>query len=91
MAAAEVPLSANDLFGDDLEGSIKSVENTNKIAKKMEAPKKKPNNNNNNKNSYKGKKKRKFHNNNNNSGNNSSHDKKKERDKKDFQKRGSRN
>ena len=93
LASVQVPLSANDLFGDDLEGSIKSVENTNKIAKKMDSTKKVQNNNNNNNNSksnYKGKKKRRYYNNNNNN-KSDNNEKKKGKDKKDFQKRGSRN
>ena len=90
LASVDVVLSANDLFGDDLEGSIKSVENTNKIANKMDSTKKQ---NNQNKPAYKEnyKKKKRFYNNNNNNKNNSNHNKKKNKDKKDFQKRGSKN
>ena len=93
LASAKVPLSAKNLFGDDLEGSIKSVENTNKIAKKMENKKTKPPTNQ--KSSYKGpyKKKRKYNNNNNNKSNNNSKsdNNKGYKDKKDLQKRGSKN
>ena len=83
LASVEIPMTAKNLFGDDLEGSIKSVENTNKLANKMEVKKPKPTNYNNNKgykNQYK--KKKKFNNNNNN---------KDKGNKKDFQKRGSKN
>ena len=41
LSTVEVPLTAKNLFGDDLEGSIKTVENTNKIANKMETKKNK--------------------------------------------------
>ena len=101
LASVKIPLTAKNLFGDDLEGSIKSVENTNKIAKKMETKKKSTAGQQ--KTTYKGpyKKKRKYNNNNNNNKNNnnnsggsgsSSYEKKKDyKDKKDFHKRGSRN
>ena len=95
LSATEVPLTAHNLFGDDLEGSIKSVESTNKIAKRMETPKPKPANNNNNKSKWANKKKRRFNNNknnnnknNNNRGNNDDDYKKSN---KDFRKRGSKN
>ena len=99
LASVDVPLDAKNLFGDDLEGSIKSVENTNKIANKMDGGKKPyvVNNNNNNKpnnqqkssynNKYNGKKKRFYSNKNNNKDRNN----RKDDDKKDFHKKGSRN
>ena len=97
LASENVPLNAKNLFGDDLEGSIKTVENTNKIAKKMDSGKKKPNQggNNNNKNSkFQQRKKKRFYNNKNNNNNSSADNKNNKReynDKKDFRKRGSRN
>ena len=91
LANVEVPLTAKNLFGDDLEGSIKTVESTNKIAKRMEVKKPKPpnnnnSNNNNNKSRWSSKKKKRFDNNN--------HDgdyKRGKKAKKDFQKKGSKN
>ena len=55
LSAEEVPLDAKNLFGDDLEGSIKSLESTNKISQKMEPKKPKPQNQqkNSSKNHYK--------------------------------------
>ena len=99
LASADVPLDAKNLFGDDLEGAIKSVENTNKIAKKMDAPKVKTQGYNN---SYKNKKKRRFYSNNNKNNRNNNHNnnsgrndnknnKKDYGDKKDFRGRGARN
>ena len=88
LASVEVPLTSKYLFGEDLEGSIKSVENTNKLAKKMDGGKKPkpPQNNNNNKFNKSSYKKKKKFNNNNNSGSNGE-----KSNKKDFQKRGSKN
>ena len=95
LAAVNVPLNSKNLFGDDLEGSIKTVENTNKIAKKMDSGKKKPNQGRY-KNKFGYKKKKNFYNNNNNKNknNNNSNNRnnnKEYEDKKDFRKRGSRN
>ena len=93
LTAEEVPLTAKNLFGDDLEGSIKSLENTNKVTKKMEIKKsvqQKPKNQqkNANKNNF-NKRKRKFKSNDYNDSASSS--KKDYNDKKDFQRKGSRN
>ena len=101
LASEDIPLNAKNLFGDDLEGSIKTVENTNKIAKKMEAPtKKRPANQNKSRQPYK--KKRKFFSNNNNKNNKNNNNNNNRRDNndggknyrddnKDFRRRGSRN
>ena len=95
LATVAVPLTAKNLFGDDLEGSIKSVENTNKLAKKME-PTKKTNYAQGNQKKQVYKKKKHFYNNKNNNkgGNNNNNNNNKggndyKNNKKDFQKRGS--
>ena len=58
----EVSLTEKNLFGDDLKGSIKLIENSNKLAKKMEAPKPKNRENLSSNNGYKGKRRKSYKN-----------------------------
>ena len=86
LASVEVPLTAKHLFGDDLEGAIKSVENTNKLAKKMDSDKKPKPQGGQKPFKQQYKKKKNFYKNKNNKDTSNNGDKKK-----DFHKKGSRN
>ena len=90
LSSVEVPLTAKNLFGDDLEGSIKSVESVNKIAKRMEVKKPKPQTQQNKSSKWANKKRKRNNNNNNNNNSYEGDDAKKfKKGKKDFQKKGS--